>query len=54
MDCVEAHNVFSTGETTPHYHQTSDRVETLYMPFTAKVVGVIVATLADLAGPVAP
>ncbi len=53
MDCVEAHNVPASGESTPHYHLTTDRVETLYMPFTARVVGVIVATFADLGGPVA-
>jgi hypothetical protein len=54
MDCVEAHNVGESGEDTPHYHQTSDRVDTLYMPFTARVAGVIVATFADLGGPLAP
>jgi transposase len=50
MDCVEAHNL-ATGETTPHYHQTSDRTETLYLPFTARVAGVIVATFAALGEP---
>lgn len=53
MDCVEAHNVSGSGEDTPHYHQTSDTFETLHMPKTTKVAGVIVATLAELAEPVA-
>jgi hypothetical protein len=52
MDCVEAHNI--GGEQTPHYHQTTDRVDTLYMPFTARVAGVIVATFADLGEPLPP
>ena len=51
MDCVEAHNFPASGEETPHYHRTSDTIDTLYMPFTTKVVGVIVASLADLAAP---
>jgi hypothetical protein len=50
MDCVEAHNVGSSGEDTPHYHQTTDTIETLHMPFTTRVTGVIVATLAVWAG----
>lgn len=50
MDCVEAHNL-SVGEDTPHYHQVSDTSTTLYMPFTTKVAGVIVATLAQLGTP---
>jgi hypothetical protein len=53
MDCVEAHNVSGSGEDTPHYHATSDRFETLFMPKTTKVAGVIVATLAELAEPAA-
>lgn len=53
MDCVEAHNVAGAGEDTPHYHQPSDTFETLHMPFTTKVAQVIVATLAELAEPVA-
>jgi len=53
MDCVEAHNL-SVGEDTPHYHQTSDLSATLYMPFTTKIAGVIVATLAELGGPAGP
>jgi len=54
MDCVEAHNLPATDEELPHYHRTTDTFDTLYMPFTTKVAGVIVATLADLAQPVAP
>jgi bacterial leucyl aminopeptidase len=50
MDCVEAHNL-SVGEDTPNYHQTTDTASTLYMPFTTKVAGVIVATLAELGVP---
>jgi len=53
MDCVEAHNVAGSMEDTPHYHATTDRFETLYMPLTTKVAGVIVTTLAELAEPVA-
>jgi len=52
MDCVEAHNLPESGEQTPHYHQTSDTLATLYMPFTTRVAGVIVATFAVLGGPV--
>lgn len=54
MDCVEAHNVGSAGESTPHYHRPTDTFETLHMPLTTKVAGVIVTTLAELAEPVAP
>jgi hypothetical protein len=53
MDCVEAHNVAGSSEDTPHYHATSDRFDTLHMPKTTKVAGVIVATLAELAIPTA-
>jgi hypothetical protein len=54
MDCVEAHNIANSGEDTPHYHTTTDTFDTLQMPFTTKVSGVITATLAELAVPVAP
>lgn len=54
MDCVEAHNIASAGEDTPHYHKPTDTFDTLHMPFTTKVAQVIVATLAELAEPVAP
>jgi Zn-dependent M28 family amino/carboxypeptidase len=50
MDCVEAHNIASSGEHTPHYHQSSDTLETLDLDFTRQVAGVIVATLGGWAG----
>ena len=50
MDCVEAHNEPQSGEETPNYHRTTDTPDTLYVPFTAKVTGVIVASLASWAG----
>jgi hypothetical protein len=49
MDCVEAHNEPQSGEDTPNYHRTTDTIDTLYLPFTAKVTGVIVASLASWA-----
>ena len=52
MDCVEAHNVRGSGEDTPHYHRTSDTLETLHMPFTRDVAGVLVATLSAWGEPV--
>ena len=54
MDCVEAHNIPASGETLGHYHRSSDTLETLHLPFTTRVAGLIVATLADLAVPAAP
>jgi hypothetical protein len=51
MDCVEAHNIPSSGESLPHYHQQTDTFETLYVPFMAKATGVIVATFAKLGSP---
>lgn len=54
MDCVEAHNVPAAGETLPHYHDRTDTLDTLDLPFTTRVAGLIVATLADLAEPLAP
>jgi Zn-dependent M28 family amino/carboxypeptidase len=53
MDCVEAHNIPASGETLGHYHRSSDTLETLHLPFTTRVAGLIVATLADLAVPAA-
>lgn len=53
MDCVEAHNIASSGEDTPHYHRPTDTLATLHMGFTTKVVGVITTTLAELAAPAA-
>lgn len=50
MDCVEAHNLRTSDESTPHYHRESDTLDTLHLPFTARVTGVIVATLARWAG----
>lgn len=49
MDCVESHNDSHTHEDLPHYHRSTDTLDTLYMPFTARVTGVIVATLAGWA-----
>ncbi|MCK6572646.1 M20/M25/M40 family metallo-hydrolase [Myxococcota bacterium] len=49
MDCVEAHNIPASGEELGHYHRSTDTLDTLHMPFTTRVVGVIVATLAELA-----
>lgn len=46
MDCVEAHNVPGSDEDTPHYHKTTDTVDTLHLPFTARVVEVTTATMA--------
>ena len=53
MDCVDAHNVPSAGETVPNYHRGTDTTGTLYMPMFAEVTGVMIATLAELAEPVA-
>ncbi len=51
MDCVEAHNLPQSGEHTPHYHKTSDTIDTLHMPFMTDVVGVLVGALAQWASP---
>lgn len=51
MDCVEAHNLPSSGEDTPYYHRSSDTIETLSMPFTTRVAQVIVGALATWADP---
>jgi hypothetical protein len=52
MDCVEAHNEpITSGESTPHYHRSTDTIETIHMPFTTRVTGLIVATFADLGEP---
>ncbi|MBX3158089.1 MAG: M20/M25/M40 family metallo-hydrolase [Deltaproteobacteria bacterium] len=53
MDCVEAHNVAGSTEDTPHYHRPTDTLDTLHMPFTTKVAGVVITTLAELAEPTA-
>ena len=51
MDCVEAHNVASSGEILPHYHRSSDTLDTLHMGFTTRVTQVLVATFAELGEP---
>ena len=51
MDCVEAHNLSSSGESTPHYHRSSDRLDTLHMGFTTRVGQLMVATFAGWAAP---
>lgn len=53
MDCVEGHNLSAeTGESTPHYHDGSDTIDTLHLPFTTRVVGVMVAHLATWGEPI--
>jgi hypothetical protein len=52
MDCVEAHNMPASGETTPHYHQTSDTLATLHMGFTTRVASVLLATLSAWGEPI--
>ncbi len=49
MDCWEAHN--GGGESTPHYHRTTDTIETLNLPCMTQAVQVNVASVAELAGP---
>ncbi len=49
MDCVEAHNIPSSGETVPYYHTSGDTTDTLSLPFTTRVAQVIVASLAGWA-----
>ena len=49
MDCWEAHN--GGGENTPHYHRTTDTINTLNLDCMSQVVQVNVASVADLAGP---
>ena len=51
MDCVEAHNEPGSGEDTPHYHRTSDTIETVHLPFTARVTQVLVVTFAGWVKP---
>ena len=57
MDCVEAHNGGPghdemDPEQIPHYHRSSDTLQTLHMGFTTRVSGWMIATVAELAGPV--
>ncbi len=54
MDCVEAHNVRSSGEDTPHYHRTTDTVDTLNLAFTTQVTAVTVVTFASWVQPLEP
>jgi hypothetical protein len=54
MDCVEAHNVPAAGESLPHYHQATDTLDTLHMPFTTRVSSVLVTTLSAWGQPVDP
>ncbi len=54
MDCVEAHNVATASEDTPHYHRTTDTIDTLHLPMTTRVAAVIITTLAELAEPAVP
>ncbi len=51
MDCWEAHNGGIGGESTPHYHRTTDTLATLNLPCMTQAVQVNVAAVADLAGP---
>jgi len=51
MDCWEAHNGNQNGETTPHYHRTTDTIDTLNLPCMTQAIQVSVAALAELAGP---
>jgi hypothetical protein len=52
MDCYEAH-LNLDGETTPHYHRTSDLPGTLDFPRLTRVCTATTTTLATLAVPVA-
>jgi leucyl aminopeptidase len=49
MDCWQAHN--GGPETTPHYHKTTDTIDTLNLDCMTEAVQVNVAALAELAGP---
>ncbi len=51
MDCWQAHNGGQGGESTPHYHRTTDTLSTLNMPCMTQAVQVNIAAVADLAGP---
>jgi hypothetical protein len=49
MDCYEAHqNPGGSGESTPHYHRTTDTIETLDLDQTTEAVRTTVATMAVL------
>ena len=49
MDCWDAHN--GGGESTPHYHRSTDTVATLNLDCMTEVVQVNVASVAELAIP---
>jgi len=52
MDCYEGHqNPGGSGESTPHYHRTTDTIETLDLDQTTEAVRATVATMALLAQP---
>lgn len=50
MDCVEAHNLPRSGEDTPHYHRTTDTLDTVHLGFTTKVTQVTTVTFASWVG----
>lgn len=53
MDCYEAHlDPGGSGESTPYYHSTSDRIGTLDLAQTTEAVRATVALMATLAQPV--
>jgi hypothetical protein len=52
MDCYEAHqNPGGSGESTPHYHRTTDTIETLDLAQTTEAVRATVAATAILSQP---
>jgi Zn-dependent M28 family amino/carboxypeptidase len=52
MDCYEAHaDPVGSGETTPHYHSTTDTIATLDLAQTTEAVRAAVAAIATLAQP---
>ena len=53
MDCYEAHqNPGGSGESTPHYHKTSDTIATLDLAQTTEAVRGAVAAIALLGQPI--
>jgi Zn-dependent M28 family amino/carboxypeptidase len=53
MDCYEAHlDPGGSGESTPHYHRTTDTIETLDLAQTTEAVRATVATMAVLSQPI--
>ena len=51
MDCRESH-LRQDGETTPHYHRTSDTIDTLDLALMTDVIRSTTATVATLAIPI--